>query len=697
MNTIKKSLKTEYDYIDVIKFAFEKQTNNKVSFVDISIDWTYPENDDDIIYLENDASKYHSSYLFNCGECNTKINIKELKVRDRKFACTNCGHTHSLDDLAPYMIKETSYSTETKIAVFMHNVANGTKDKYNVPTIVADYKEFFFYCPDCHKTHSVYDLEKENNIVSCKCGSSFTFDECKIVIGRTQRKFTNGGLYFDGHKISISLLTSYTDITRNNQYYWSLGNKRATLNLETGYSYLTHKGHEYTLFNKEWAKLKTGKAPALFNATYCNYVWTQLDEYASVKVNLLFDKYKAFPNLLKLINKNFRKIEDKILKKTIKQIDDYMTIYYNKKFNYRIKSLEEIVSESKEHKSLMDIPHYERLHLLVLHNRFINANYYDLIRNLSVILDDARFSRVGNKVFRKMHRESNYPIIDFVSALVPISKSLKKRILADYINFHSKNIKLYWSSSIFSFVRIASFFKKKENVNKLYNLCTSTSTNILNTDTDFMSLWISLRNEEYIANLKSFKDVRDKANLMVDSARLLNQIKYVYGEDWTCPITFHNEKQFHDALITIIRSDTFKSVQDAKRKEELSVPFKMEQSIFELSNKNISIALNEWELVNIGNEMHICVGGYGNAVKNSNCRIAYIQEDNEFKACLELRVTKIDKEFVYTLKQAKLKYNNYVGTNEKYHKLVSEWCESNNIKIDTYDMDPKYENKTIEM
>jgi hypothetical protein len=60
-------------------------------------------------------------------------------------------------------------------------------------------------------------------------------------------------------------------------------------------------------------------------------------------------------------------------------------------------------------------------------------------------------------------------------------------------------------------------------------------------------------------------------------------------------------------------------------------------------------------------------------------------------ACLELRVSS-GKKKTYTLCQAKLKYNELVGTDEKYYKIVSDWCEANDIKIITDDMRQRFNN-----
>ena len=135
-------------------------------------------------------------------------------------------------------------------------------------------------------------------------------------------------------------------------------------------------------------------------------------------------------------------------------------------------------------------------------------------------------------------------------------------------------------------------------------------------------------------------------------------------------------------------------IESIKRKMLVKYPFfgSVVANVEYSENKDITIALNEYELSTIGNQMHICVGGYGYDVKQRNCRIAYIKDGDEYKACLELRAIKKENKIKYELHQAKLKYNEYVGTNEKYFKIVSDWCKDNNIKIVTGDMNKRANN-----
>ena len=72
-----------------------------------------------------------------------------------------------------------------------------------------------------------------------------------------------------------------------------------------------------------------------------------------------------------------------------------------------------------------------------------------------------------------------------------------------------------------------------------------------------------------------------------------------------------------------------------------------------------------------------------------------IVEDGEYKSCLELRVSTKNKKNVYELHQAKLKYNNYVGTNERYFNIVTDWCNDNNIEIKTHDMNKNFKEENL--
>ena len=660
-----KTLKKEYNVIDFARYAFESNKKNS-SYVNTY--YNYEKEPGDRI-----------QYEFNCEDCGQNTPIEDLIINNNIITC-ECGHQVDINELQP-RISADDYYIWSSYLVDQHNLANGTFSKYNVPTILNNDK---FFCNQCHKVGDIYTYEKEDGKLICDCGAEFTFDECKLVPRTGEWKSTSGDVYFDDNKISISIMQMVSDINRHGNYFWQSGNIRVTMNLETGYTYMTNSGCCYTDFNRVW-KRRHGyetNAPKMFNATYSENMWNQLDQIATIKMRQFKVKYANCPNLLKLMHIRASKLRSSIIKSIATKMDDYMTNYYNNKFSYRIKSVKEIISEAM---LLEDYSVKDLLGIFILHNRFINASYMDLTSNLLRAFNHIKYTN-NNKIFRKMHRETNRPLIDMANAYLNMSKSLKKMILNDYAN---GVFELNWDDTFFTFLEIASCFKKKENVNKFYKMIRfqNNLSGVYGTQ-EAMAFWMQYRTEEYLSNIETSTEFRTKLWNIRDTLKIINTIQSVYGQDWNpdTNVKFHNEKQFHDDLMAITRTDAFREMQDAKRKAELSVPFEMEEEVFRLENKDITIALNEYELTVIGNQMHICVGGYGYDVKQRNCRIAYIKDGDEYKACLELRVIKKDDKIRYELHQAKLKYNEYVSTNEKYFKIVSDWCKDNKIKIVTGDM-----------
>ena len=688
----------EYDYIDFARYAFETEVDSKSYFYESYFCYENPTND--LKY----SSDWKYTDCFHCGHCGNSYPIKDLTFKNQTIQC-ECGEVTSLSDIRPYKTNH-NYHNNGEIDKLIHNVNNGTLNKFNVPTIM-DNNEF--YCPECHEIKNIFTNKKECGYLYCDCGASYTFDECKLQDFKGSIMSCTGDIFFDEDKISISIIKGLANTNRFNKYYWSTGITRATIKLKTGYSYQSNTGCCYSEFNKAWKRYhtKNSNAPKMFNATYNSFSWEHFNDLCYLKIRQLQVKYVNHPNLVRFIQKNKYKLLNMIRYNLTKHIDDYLTNYYNTKLglSYRIKSFREIVNlyESTDTSEIVSLdPSHpftvnfadkytnDAFHMLVLHNRFINADYTNLLKTLPRTFDFLKYNDISNK-YTKFNRETNQPIYDLCNAFTKVSKSLRKKITNDIINAYEP---LQYNDKFFVFLTIAEQFKNKENVNKLYNLMMSDKRDysVYHANVN-LNFWFKFRDEKYISNIKTTKEFLEKLRYMRDSIYTIQRIKKVYGEDWSeDSVKFHNEKQFHDDLVAIVNSEHFKELQDAKRKAELSEPFKMEDEVFELQNKDITIALNEYELSKIGSEMHICVGGYGNDVRNHGCRIAYIKHEDEYMACLELRVSSKKKEKTYTLCQAKLKYNRLVGTNEKYFKIVSDWCESNNIEINTDDMKERFDN-----
>jgi hypothetical protein len=622
-----------------------------------------------------------NNYVFSCPECKKYYDIDKLHYRHGKVMC-ECGAVYNVKDIQP--LKQDFRRDNTRITdIIQHNKSNGTSNKLNVPTLIG---ERYFFCSKCHKTHNLNRLSNNNNKLVCTCGEEYEFKDVKILYSEMGYNYLSSDVYFDDNKISISVIAQGFGMTRDGKYYWNPSNIRLTMNLDTGYSYVTNKGDFYSEFNRIWQRSHNTKAPVMFNCTYSEIACNIDDFYINGHIAKLRNKYQDYPNLLKLMYKHNSKMKIFIQRKTNKVIDEYMTNYLNTKFNYEIRPLIE-EHHDYEGASFGDF---------IIKNRFINLDY-DYMESFNKFLREIKFTtdtkRFDYSVFK---RETNLPFIDWINKNIKISKSLRKEITKEFSNEWKVDT---YMRHLMDFICIAKRFKNKENINKLYKLIMSNNTRkLLNAcyySERCLNEWLNKRDEYYISNIKTYGELKDKFALIEDAIHMIYQIEEIYGEGWIAEnVIFKNEQQYHDDIMEIRNSQAFLELQEVKRKEELSKPFELEDETLALESNEITIARNRYELSTIGSAMHICVGSYGCSVENSNCRIAYIQENGEYKACLELRIETDSKtkETFFKLVQAKLKHNRYVGSEAKYNNIVYNWCQENSIEINTNDM----QNKIIE-
>lgn len=622
-----------------------------------------------------------NNYVFSCPECKKYYDIDKLHYRHGKVMC-ECGAVYNVKDVQP--LKQDFRRDNTRITdIIQHNKSNGTLNKLNVPTLIG---ERYFFCSKCHKTHNLNQLSNNNNKLVCTCGEEYEFKDVKILYSEMGYNYLSSDVYFDDNKISISVIAQGFGMTRDGKYYWNPSNIRLTMNLDTGYSYVTNKGDFYSEFNRIWQRSHNTKAPIMFNCTYSEIACNIDDFYINGYIAKLRNKYQDCPNLLKLMYKHNSKMKNFIQRKTNKAIDGYMTNYLNTKFNYEIRPL---IEEHHDYESAS-------FGDFIIKNRFINLDY-DYIESFNRFLREVKdIANTKHFDYSAFKRETNLPFIDWVNKNIKISKSLRKEIIKELSNEWIAERYIY---QLIEFICIAKRFRNKENVNKLYKLIMSNNTrrylNIQYRSEIYLDAWLNKRDEYYISNIKTYDELRDKFLLIRDTVNMIHRIDDVYGEGWTVEnVAFKNEQQYHDDIMEIRNSKVFLDSLEAKRKEELSKPFELEDETLALESNEITIAKNRYELSTIGSAMHICVGSYGNSVEKSNCRIAYIQEDGEYKACLELRMETDSKtkEKFYKLVQAKLKHNRYVGSEAKYNNIVYNWCQENSIEINTNDM----QNKIIE-
>lgn len=98
-----------------------------------------------------------------------------------------------------------------------------------------------------------------------------------------------------------------------------------------------------------------------------------------------------------------------------------------------------------------------------------------------------------------------------------------------------------------------------------------------------------------------------------------------------------------------------------------------EKQIFEKDYEDyvFRFAIDTQELIKVGNEMHICVGSYGDSALKKVCYIVLMIKEDKYVGCIELSYNK------KKLRQAKAKYNDAIIGEDA--KVLKRWVEETGI------------------
>lgn len=616
----------------------------------------------------------------------------------------NKENLNDIYDLRRYVDFDTTYEHFMPYSYNSHNLLNKTYGKKNVPTIRQNGYIFnnIMYCPHCGKMHSEIDysgtiaiLDNKNHLryrvkienidkfICLKCNSIYSLEDVKIIDGRIEHVYAN--VFIDEDKISLAYKYMYNSINKNGNFYYEDGYTKITFNTKKGYSYTTNKGYAYKSLKRTWERYEK-TPPVMFNSTYTFADGAETIIHNIVDCNII-EEYKNMDkeDLLKIFTDN-NKDEYKIVRQKQCELIKYISneLYNKVQQNFSYKIPEHIKQVYEEHP-------VDAIRFLKNFNRYVNIKPNEKIIN---ILMDKAYNLKRNKIDRE---EIN--LINQLLKIDNIKLGKKTRALVQ---------KNQYNQILFNFVPVLLCFKNIGNINKLINevLANHTNRTLLFYSNDFadtIRLWLNFRDENYVTKkvieiIKSI-DKDKKVNLMRDSFYMIRRVQREVADfDVKEYIEFKNEKQFHDDLTKFVNSDEYQNLAD---KKQASIVFDLDKDIFNLENKdeNIFIATNSLELKKIGRQMGICVGSYTDLVIKNRCKIAYIMDENneEYKACLELKEIKTKNKIKYSLVQAKLKYNRLPCENMEIYNKIKKWTDSNSISIDTYDMElPELEKETLE-
>jgi hypothetical protein len=391
---------TEKDPLKLLRYKFENDTKNKP-----------------VIYFRR--SWFHgekSKYVLVCPNCKEEHDIADLHYEYKQLVC-KCGARYSKEDVV------SDYETYCYYAErIMHNISNNTMHKVNVPTLIS---ESYLYCPECHRTTNIDKLPIENKQRICPCGRHYSFDEIKL--SATNDKVINSAnVYFDDNKISVSIVAMYSSLTVGRNYYWQSGNMRFTMNLETGYSYVTHKGFYYAHHNEIYQHRNPDKkAPIMMNCSYMSEE-SYIGEFVEGKIEELITKYADHKNLVKIILNKRYVLRQKFTDKLFELLDNEIIVWKFEDVKYEI--------SIDDRDGLFRVINNKNLKLEITHWHPDNYDIYD---------DICKIGEIGNYLSEQLHNcgINKSDIIVYVnkSDLIKIDEDLYYRLNDKTDNFIPSN------------------------------------------------------------------------------------------------------------------------------------------------------------------------------------------------------------------------------------------------------------------
>lgn len=389
--------------------------------------------------------------------------------------------------------------------------------------------------------------------------------------------------------------------------------------------------------------------------------------------------------VIKRIRVTYMKTTDKIyvtndigLRHLITYLDPMVTISQNPLVNYTLIS-----------KLLNKVERYKGVSITPCRPEVLNLKYYTDGFNLDVFKDvneirglaklynkalDRLISLIGyNDNFIKYKREGvpchlirEYEkyILDPKSYSINTTKSVRKAIGHDAYRF-------------FAFATLCKYVKDTNNQLKIINSYLGQKANtylfkdkrMIKVNKQLINLFGS---ENNFANRISDTDRTENMRSFIDTLNMsLEVVKQKQPLEDSQLIGKRNVKNIHDFVMGIYRKLYIKNIEIPHTKNEKA----RECSV---DNYEIKLAKNTHELSDIGDEMSICVGSYGQACLDKKCTIYYLRDTNKnsYVGCIEVKGNNVV--------QAKGKYN--CRLQDEHYEVVMNWIQENKLIIDTIDL-----------
>lgn len=376
-------------------------------------------------------------------------------------------------------------------------------------------------------------------------------------------------------------------------------------------------------------------------------------------------------------NKPIFKDEKRILNITyLSNSDNYLTSIHKQVLNnkYVQKSLMKYFNEMYNKKETFD--DYKDIILFFRYHE-LNKETRDIIKKIT----DVSYIKANTAQKRKVILQDIYKMQSNTDYLMKIMKQKKCPMKKRFIKMAAENpfcIYIYKLLKNLGFKDYNVMLNIIEQCDKIDLM--ALFLDILPTKEDSSDIKILIKNMvKYKGEIYTKKNIFDCWDyyLLKDTGRMFNMVltqieenddvldNNIYDDNYIdIKEYFYNLQKMHDNLSMILPKLKNKNKKIPYRKEDLSLNCSIDDYEFLL-------APNTHSLIDCGEKMGICVGGYGNSAFSKSCIIVFMMKNSKYIGCIELSS---DKKLLI---QAKAKYNNMLQ--EEKAIALKKWVEKNNI------------------
>lgn len=290
------------------------------------------------------------------------------------------------------------------------------------------------------------------------------------------------------------------------------------------------------------------------------------------------------------------------------------------------------------------------------------TEFLDTIGNYSYRNRTKILSRVGY-----LSKQQHSDLIKIAGRKLP--KSLRKSVLKDF--------------NALLFVRNVKFIKSVSNMNKMIERFANDHFEAKEFEPFFYEYMRALM-EKNAPNFKNEDKLYEHCeticvNRFTDDVSsywiqdTYNQLMQIREQGETYEInTDLSMRQLHDDVSSALRKIRTKNKELTYTDKEKEIEWNYDKYAFKLAH-------DTHYLVDVGANMNICVGGYGDRAHSKVLHIVTVSSpDNPYECCIEMTAD------MKSVRQAKTKHNN--RPKDELLEAVMAWVEEKKLKIDTHDL-----------